>query len=210
VKGQRLKGAPFFRYSDSRLTAAHRTTSFSTPGDVVISFYIGGHVFHNKLTKVAGGYQNSNGNIFANLRCVLAMTWVRPSSRNRAHRLLLHSLDRTIILLYQGKHPDMQTVLTEYVPRERAEQGGVEYANASVLRDNKPTMITVRSAMLSRLLPPTPEMLSFPVPPSCCIPLSHFPCFVELHSNLHIPMQDERKVCDALEYGRHPGRPCGG
>jgi len=43
----------------------------------------------------------------------------------------------------------MQTVLTEYVPRERAEQGGVEYANASVMRDNKPSPITtnVRTAM---------------------------------------------------------------
>lgn len=94
-----------------------------TPSDVVISFYIGGHVFHNKLHKVADGYQNSNGNTFPNLR--------------------------TIVLLYQGKHPDMQTVLTEYVPRERAEQGGVEYANASVMRDNKPSPITtnVRTAM---------------------------------------------------------------
>ena len=131
-----------------------------TPSDVVISFYIGGHVFHNKLHKVADGYQNSNGNTFPNLRCAggareaplqpcgaPCTVGLMDASRlivDASHLFPPPPPPRTIVLLYQGKHPDMQTVLTEYVPRERAEQGGVEYANASVMRDNKPSPITVR------------------------------------------------------------------
>lgn len=168
------KRAPFSNVADPQLTP-NAPFFFSTPGDVVISFYIGGHVFHNKLTKVAGGYQNSNGNVFPNLRCVLEAMWLSAthvSDPCSPHRLLLPSLDRTIILLYQGKHPDMQTALTEYVPRERAEQGGVEYANASVMRDNKPTMITVRT-FDPRLFPPGQKCVASRL---VALPVSRFSC----------------------------------
>lgn len=34
---------------------------------MVISFYVAGVVFHNKLEKVPEGYKNSKGNVFPNM-----------------------------------------------------------------------------------------------------------------------------------------------
>eukprot|EP00049_Salpingoeca_infusionum_P005373 m.91492 g.91492 ORF g.91492 m.91492 type:complete len:301 (+) comp12948_c0_seq7:1166-2068(+) len=78
--------------------------------DFAVSFYIQGHVFHNRVVKQAdGSFINSQGTTFESLRMMVAM--------------------------YQNRHPDMQCVLTEYVPRDRVEEGGHEYANAAMIQD---------------------------------------------------------------------------
>lgn len=49
--------------------------------------------------------------------------------------------------------------LTEYVPRERADKGGVEYANAAVMREGR-SVIEVRFLWIAGLLLIQPVILS--------------------------------------------------
>eukprot|EP00043_Microstomoeca_roanoka_P007244 m.69834 g.69834 ORF g.69834 m.69834 type:complete len:403 (-) comp13751_c0_seq1:161-1369(-) len=81
-----------------------------TSNEYAISFLVNGMVFHNRILKMESGeFVNSKGTVFPNLRLMVAE--------------------------YQNKHPDMQCILTEYVPRDRVQSGGVEYVNAALINE---------------------------------------------------------------------------
>ncbi|EGD78347.1 hypothetical protein PTSG_09413 [Salpingoeca rosetta] len=81
--------------------------------EFAISFVVGGMVFHNRVERNKEGlYVNSKGTVFPSLRIMISE--------------------------YQNRHPDMQCILTEFVPRDRV-GGGVEYANAAVINQARKT-----------------------------------------------------------------------
>jgi hypothetical protein len=122
--------------------------------DYVLSFVFGGKIYHNKVTRQPDGSFLASFffSLFIFMFVVLLGTFL--NHKNSPFPTLT-----AIVMAYQTRHDDMQTIITEYVPNTplpALAKGKPVYQNVTLSR--------VRQYRVLRVLPSPPRSLAL----SCC------------------------------------------